>query len=72
MSSNVLNRPHHSYFVRIPDGKIGRAYHEDALIEDKVPVYLVDSNFNPLRDADGKQLKVLCFPKSLRIIGFIE
>lgn len=72
MSRNVLNRPHHSYFVRTPNGKIGRAYHEDSLVEDKVPVYLVDKYFNPIKDSTGNQKKIFCVPKSLRIIGFIE
>ena len=69
MQRDVFRRSNSSYFVRTPNGELGRAYHEENLIEYKVPVYLVDDTFNPLKDHQGKCLKRLYNPQDLVIIG---
>lgn len=51
------------YLVKTKSGKEGRTYHREGLVNKKTVVY-VDNN--------GKQVKMLCDPKTLEIIGFID
>ncbi|NJO01309.1 MAG: hypothetical protein HC880_06110 [Bacteroidia bacterium] len=48
------------------------AYHEDKLIQGRVPVYLLDGQFNPVRDTMGTQQRILCPPDTLKVIGFVK
>lgn len=54
------------YLVETKNGKSGRTYHSKGLINDKVPVYLETSKFMYSDKA------ILCNPKTLKMIGFID
>lgn len=54
------------YIVETRDGKKGRTFHNKGLIQQKVPVYLDE------KASDLNQNAILCDPKSLKIIGFID
>lgn len=72
MRQEFRNLKYHSYFVRTPKGELGVAYHEDKLIQGRVPVYLLDGQFNPVRDTMGTQQRILCPPDTLKVIGFVK
>lgn len=59
--------------VETKDGKIGRTFNADPLINGKVKVYLLnEQTFNPKRDNNGVPLKLLCNPSTLKIKGYID
>lgn len=51
------------YLVETKSGKQGRTYHREGLVEKKRVVHV---------EVDGKTVKFLCDPKSLKIIGHID
>ena len=51
------------YLVKTKSGKEGRTYHRDGLINKKTVVYIC---------VDDKEMKMLCDPKTLKIIGYID
>jgi len=51
------------YLVKTKTGKEGRTFHRDSLVNKKMVVYV---------EVDGKELKMLCDPKTLEITGFIN
>ena len=51
------------YLVETKHGKQGRTYHREKLINKKTVVHI---------NIDGNELKMLCEPKSLKIIGYID
>ena len=51
------------YRVKIKTGKIGRTYHSEELIKGKQIVHI---------EEDGKNIKLLCNPNTLEVIGFID
>jgi len=51
------------YLVKTKSDKEGRTYHREGLVNKKMVVYV---------DVDGKQVKMLCDPKTINIIGFID
>ena len=51
------------YLVETKTGKKGRTYHKENKINKKTVVHL---------DVDGKDVKMLCDPESLKIIGFVD
>lgn len=51
------------YLVKTKTGKEGRTYHRDSLVNKKMVVYV---------DVDGKQVKMLCDPKTIDVMGFID
>lgn len=53
--------------VKTKDGKIGRTYHKDSYMEGKIKVYLEGEKRFVF---DG--MKILCDPKSLKVIGMID
>lgn len=52
------------YLVETKTGKQGRTYHREGLINKKTVVHIADEN--------GEEIKMLCDPKSLKIIGYID
>ncbi|MCK9416728.1 hypothetical protein M0Q97_08745 [Candidatus Dojkabacteria bacterium] len=54
------------FLVKTKTDKRGRTYHKLKLINNKTVVYLVDDN----NVETGT--KILCDPKSLKIIGFLD
>jgi len=54
------------YLVETKTGKRGRTYHKESLVNKKTVVHLYDENDNETN------LKMLCDPKSYKIIGFID
>lgn len=54
------------YLVKTKDGKKGRTYNSNGLVNDKVPVYLEESEFK--YSSKG----ILCEQDSLTAIGFID
>ena len=53
------------FLVKTKTGKRGRTYHSKGMINGKVPVYLeVDNNFS--------DNAILCYPNTLKTIGFID
>jgi hypothetical protein len=51
------------YLVETKSGKKGRTYHRDKLLNGKMVVY---------SEVDGKEVKLLCDPQTIKIIGFID
>jgi hypothetical protein len=51
------------YLVETKSGKQGRTYHCEGLINKKMVVHI---------DIDGKNIKMLCDPKTVKIIGFVD
>lgn len=52
------------YLVETKSGKKGRTYHREGLINKKMVVHI--------ENEDGKELKMLCDPKTVKIIGFAD
>jgi len=55
------NSDNSGYIVRHTNGKTGRTYHRNGLINGKVPVYF-----------DGEKTAVLCSAEKLKVIGLID
>ena len=51
------------YLVETKMGKKGRTYHREKLVNGKMVVYT---------EVDGKEVKMLCDPEKIKIIGFID
>lgn len=51
------------YLVKTKTGKEGRTYHREGLVNKKMVVYV---------EINGKEVKMLCDPKTIEIIGFID
>jgi len=51
------------YLVKTKSGKEGRTYHRDSLVNKKMVVYV---------EVNGKQVKMLCDPKTIEIIGYVD
>jgi hypothetical protein len=51
------------YIVKTKSGKEGRTYHAEGLVNKKTIVHV---------NVDGKEVKMLCDPKSIEIIGYID
>jgi hypothetical protein len=51
------------YLVKTKTGKEGRTYHREGLVDKKMVVHV---------DIDGKEVKMLCDPKTIEIIGYID
>jgi len=51
------------YLVKTKTGKEGRTYHRESLVNKKMVVYV---------EVDGKEMKMLCDPKTIKIIGFVD
>lgn len=49
--------------VETKTGLKGRTYHRDVLVKGKMIVYV---------EIDGKVVKMLCDPKTIKIIGYID
>ena len=49
------------YLVETKTGKKGRTYHKDKKVNGKLVVYLDDNN-----------MKMLCDPKTIKVVGFID
>lgn len=59
-------KPESGYLVETKSGNTGRTYNDKEMINGKVPVYLYDENGKPAEKA------ILCDPKTLKTIGFID
>lgn len=51
------------YLVETKTGKKGRTYHREKLINDKLIVYV---------EVESKEVKMLCDPQTIKIIGLID
>ncbi len=51
------------YIVETKSGKQGRTYHREGLVNKKMVVHI---------DVGGKDTKMLCDPKTVKIIGFTD
>jgi len=51
------------YLVKTKSGKEGRTYHRDNLVDGKLIVYI---------EVDGKEMKMLCNPETVKIIGYVN
>lgn len=51
------------YLVETKTGKQGRTYHRDNKVNGKVVVYV---------EVEGKKVKMLCNPETIKIIGFVD
>jgi len=49
--------------VETKTGKQGRTYHREGLVNKKMVVHV---------EVDGKDIKMLCNPHSVKIIGYID
>jgi len=52
------------YLVITKSGKEGRTYHRESLINKKTVVHITND--------DGKETKMLCDTKTLKIIGYVD
>lgn len=55
-------------------GKIGILYHKDVPGNDpdgRVPVYVTNADMTPVL-INGVQQKLLCNPKKLRVMGYVD
>jgi hypothetical protein len=52
------------YLVETKSGKRGRTYHHEGLVNKKMVVHIEND--------EGKELKMLCDPKTVKIIGFAD
>jgi len=51
------------YVVETKTGKQGRTFHREKLINGKMVVYV---------KVDSKEVKMLCDPQTVKIIGFVD
>jgi hypothetical protein len=51
------------YLVETKTGKKGRTYHREGLVDGKTVVHI---------ENDGKILKMLCDPLTIKVIGYID
>ncbi|MBN1637326.1 MAG: hypothetical protein JW866_00030 [Ignavibacteriales bacterium] len=51
------------YLVETKTGKEGRTYHREGLVNKKMVVHV---------EINGKDVKILCDPKTIKIIGFVD
>ena len=51
------------YLVETKTGKKGRTYHREKLVNSKLIVYV---------KVEGKEVKMLCDPQKIKIIGFVD
>jgi hypothetical protein len=51
------------YLVETKTGLTGKTYHNEGLVNKKMVVHIID---------DGKETKMLCNPKTVKIIGYID
>ena len=51
------------YLVKTKTGKEGRTFHREGLVNKKMVVHV---------EEEGKTVKVLCDPKSVEIIGYVD
>jgi hypothetical protein len=51
------------YLVETKTGINGRTYHREGLVNKKMIVHV---------EMDGKEIKMLCDPKTVKIIGYIN
>lgn len=51
------------YLIKTKTGKKGRTYHREGLVNKKMVVHI---------NVDGKDVKMLCDPKTVELIGFID
>jgi hypothetical protein len=54
------------YLIKTKTGKLGRTFHSKGMINNKLPVYLEADNNNYNQNA------ILCDPKTVKVIGFID
>jgi|APIni6443716594_1056825.scaffolds.fasta_scaffold377745_1 hypothetical protein len=59
------------YLVETKTGLKGRTFHSEKLLNSKMIVHLIDENDN-LQTINGVETKMLCDPKSIKIIGYID
>lgn len=52
------------YLVKTKTDIEGRTYHREGLVNKKTVVHVIDKN--------GTETKILCNPKTLKIIGYID
>lgn len=51
------------YLVETKNGKQGRTYHREGLVSKKMVVHIT---------VNDKDMKMLCDPKTVKIIGFVD
>jgi len=51
------------YLVETKTGKQGRTYHRDASVNGKTVVYV---------EIEGKIHKMLCDPKTIKVVGYVD
>jgi len=51
------------YIVKTKTGKEGRTYHREGLVNGKMVVHV---------EIEGKEMKMLCDPKTITTTGFID
>jgi hypothetical protein len=51
------------YLVETKTGKKGRTYHREGQVNKKTVVHI---------EEDGKTIKMLCDPKSIKITGYVD
>lgn len=51
------------YLVITKTGKKGRTYHRDVKVNGKTVVYI---------EIDGKEIKMLCDPETIKVVGYVD
>ena len=60
------------YLVETKTGLKGKVFHKEEQINKKIVVHLIDENNNIIVDGNGKETKMLCDPKTIKTIGFVD
>jgi hypothetical protein len=51
------------YLVETKTGKQGRTFHKEGLVNKKMVVHI---------EEEGKEVKMLCDPQTIKIIGYVD
>lgn len=51
------------YLVETKSGKRGRTYHREGLVNKKTVVHV---------EINGKTMKMLCDPKTIKVVGYVD
>lgn len=61
--TNEIPKKNPGYLVETKTGITGRTYHREGLVNKKTVVHI---------EIDGKETKMLCDPKTIKIIGYVD
>lgn len=60
------------FVVKTAQGRKGLTYNHEAPVNGKTVVHLLGDDYKPLKDKDGKPIKVTADPNTLTVIGRVD